>query len=454
MPLLHGIQVSEDLPIPLWLVYYGAALVLVVSFVALGVLWRRPLLERRARGKPLPRGLQRILLSPALRVILGALSLGLFVLLVSAGLAGTEAGGANLAPTFVYVVFWVGLVPLVVVLGNLWAVLSPWRAAADGASWLWARTGREWERLDYPERLGRWPAALGLLAFVTLEIAYTDNSNPRKLALAILVYTWVTWLGMAAYGRDVWLERGEAFHVYFGLLARLAPFAVRDDDEGRRRIVARWPATGLAGDLPGTLPVVAVMLGSVAFDGFSGTSLWQQASTEVLGPLLDSSPGAVQLARSAFDFGGLVLACSVVAVAYLACVAAARRLGSSTRSLGDAFLAGLIPIALAYTVAHYFTLLVVGGQLAIPLLGDPYGSGWNVLGLRDFQPNFAPFSRDTVWYVQVTALVVGHVLGLALAHDRAVSMFQSARAALQTQYAMLVLMVAYTVGGLWLLSNG
>jgi hypothetical protein len=119
-----------------------------------------------------------------------------------------------------------------------------------------------------------------------------------------------------------------------------------------------------------------------------------------------------------------------------------------------AFLASLVPIALVYAVAHYFSLLLLQGQFAIPLASDPLGRGWDLIGTADFRPNLAVLSPNAIWYVQVGALVVGHVAGLTLAHDRAVALFRSARTAMQTQYVMLVLMVVYTVGGLWLLSQG
>jgi hypothetical protein len=144
----------------------------------------------------------------------------------------------------------------------------------------------------------------------------------------------------------------------------------------------------------------------------------------------------------------------VVALAYLAAVGTARAIAHSEGSLADAFLGSLVPIALVYAVAHYFSLLVIQGQFAIPLASDPFGRGWDLLGSAAFRPNLAPLSPNTIWYVQVVALVVGHVLALTLAHDRAVGLFRSAQTAARTQYAMLALMVLYTVGGLRLLSQG
>ena len=162
--LAHGIGAIQDLPVPAWLFYYGAALVLVASFVALGVLWKEPRLER-ARERPLPPGLQRVLLSSVLRVVVGAISVALLVLVVAAGLVGTDSPTLNLAPTFVYVVFWLGMPLLSVLLGDVWRVLNPWRAAANGVAYLSARAGGAWRPpFAYPERLGVWPAAALLIS--------------------------------------------------------------------------------------------------------------------------------------------------------------------------------------------------------------------------------------------------------------------------------------------------
>ena len=476
LPLAHGIGGVRDLPVPLWLFFYGAGLVLVLSFVALGALWRRPVLERRQQGRALPAWLQRFLLGWEVRFALGAVSVGLLVLVFAAALLGEDSVAVNLAPTFVYVVFWLGLVPVVVLLGNVWSVLSPWRAAADAVAWLWARSGQEWRPAAYPERLGRWPAAVLLFAFATLELAYPDASSPRALALAIALYSWITWLGMLTFGRAVWNANGEAFAVYFGLLARLSPFDVRRDETNplgqnghvrgtvpetrppwpRARVVARLPLSGLASQdaRPGTVAFVAVMLGSVAFDGFSRTNWWQARLFSIDASLGLDHPRLADLALTGLNVAGLLAAVALVALVFLLAVEGARLASGQTRSLAEHFVGSLVPIALAYAVAHYFSLLVLQGQAARRLVSDPFGYGWDLFGTRDFEPRLDLLTPNTVWYVQVAALVVGHVLGLVLAHDRAVALFRSPGTALRTQYTMLVLMVAYTVGGLWLLSNG
>jgi hypothetical protein len=449
--LAHGIGGVRDLPVPTWLFYWGGGVVLIVSFLALGVLWRRPQLAAAARGRPLPVGLERLLESSVLRVTLGAVSVGLLVLVFLAALLGEPSSATNLAPTFVYVVFWLGVVVLQVLLGNVWPVLNPWLAVADAVAWLWGKLGREWAPpLRYPLGLGVYPAALLLLAFVTLELAYRDPANPRALALAIALYSYLTWFAMAAYGRRTWAEHGEAFTVYFALLARIAPFGRRQDG----RLVVRWPFSGLAGAdaRPGVLAVVAVMLGSVGFDGLSRSTTWQDLRASVEGPYVLESPGLADLVGTALAVAGLLGCIALVSAAYLAAVAFARRAAGKERRLIPDFLPSLVPIALVYAVAHYATLLLVQGQYALPLASDPFGWGWDLLGLTDYEPNLAPLAPNTVWYVQVGALVAGHAAGLAVAHDRAVSILAT-KDALRSQYALLVLMVAYTVGGMWLLSQ-
>ncbi|HET7856606.1 MAG TPA: hypothetical protein VFL41_09130, partial [Gaiellaceae bacterium] len=350
--LAHGIGQVKDLPVPGWLFYYGAALVLVLSFVALGVLWTRPKLEDPPEW-PLPEGLQRVLFSRVLRVVLGALSVGLFVGVVAAGLVGKDSPVLNIAPAFVYVLFWLGVPLLTVLFGDVWRVLNPWRAVADAVAWLSVRLGADWRApLDYPERLGRWPSAVLLFSFVALELAYTEPSSPRTVAVAACVYSWLTWTGAAAFGREAWFTNGDGFTAYFGLLARLAPFGVRARDGGRE-IVARPPLAGLArlDGRPGTIALVSVVLGSVAFDGFSRTRWWQDH-------VHDKSDTAVFV----LALLGLAAAAVFVAVTYLIAIAGARALGGVRDGLETAFLGSLVPIAFAYLVAHYFSLFVLEGQ--------------------------------------------------------------------------------------------
>lgn len=399
----------------------------------------------------MPDALERFLRSPALHVVLGVVSAALLVLVFLTALLGEPSASQNLSPTFVYVVFWLGLVPVQVLFGNVWRVLNPWLAIANTFAWLWRRLGQEWKPpLERPDRLGVWPAAFLLFCFAALELAYSEPASPRALALAIAFYSYTMWFGMAAYGRREWTESGDAFSVYFGLLARLAPFGERDG-----RLVLRTPLSGLDGRdaTPGLIAFVAVMLGSVGFDGLSRASFWQELRADLERPYVLDSPGIAELLSTGLALLGLLGCVLVVALAFRGAAWVARRTVRGGRSLASEFVQSLVPIALVYAVAHYFTLLVIQGQYAIPLASDPFGYGWDVLGTATYAPNIAPFSPNTIWYVQVGALVAGHVAGLTIAHDRAVTVLEE-RDAFRSQYAMLALMVVYTVGGLWLLSRG
>ena len=449
--LAHGIGVVRDLPIPAIYFFVGATIVLGLSFVLLLALWKRPLLEEHSGGRALPSTLSRALLSRALRVLLGLFSVGLFVLTLATALFGTTTSLLNFAPTFVYVVFWLGIPLLSVLFGNVWSALSPWRAIADATVWLLELGGREARPvLEWSGRWGRYPAAAALFSFVALELTKVSPDYPRTLAIAIALYSYWALAGMAVYGREAWTRGGEGFAVMFELLSRIAPFASRDG-----RVVVRWPFTGLAGDdhTPGALLFVAVMLGSTSFDGFSRTSRWQDLTSQLRANLADSSQRTVDLALMGVNLGGLVLLIAAVLATYLAAVAAAEKLGGIRRSLVPDFVLPLVPIAAAYMTAHYFTLAAIQGQFIIPLISDPFGRGWDLFGTVDFAPNLSIVSYQTVWYVQVAALVIGHVAGLAIAHDRAVVVFPHRRSALEAQLPMLGLMVLYTVAGMWLLSQ-
>ena len=450
--IAHGIGVVRDLPIPAVYFFVGAAVVLGVSFVLLFYLWRRPLLEAHADGRALPRALTSVVLSRAVRILLGALSAGLLVLTLATALFGTTVELLNFAPTFVYVIFWLGIPLLSILFGNVWSVLSPWRAIADAAVWLLELGGREARPvLEWSGRMGRYPAALALFAFVALELAHPRPAYPRTLGIAVALYTYWALAGMAVYGRDPWTRFGEGFAVAFSLLARIAPFAVRNGS-----IVVRWPFTGLAGAerTPGTLLFVAVFLGSTSFDGFSRTSTWQDLLADLRVELAGSSQRTIDLATTFLNVGGLAFFVAAILATYLAAVAAAEKLGRVGRSLVPDFVLPLVPIAAAYLMAHYFTLFLIQGQFIITLISDPFGKGWDLFGTIDFAPNLAIVSPETTWYVQVAALVVGHVAGLAIAHDRAVAVFEGRRHALEAQLPMLGLMVLYTLGGMWLLTRG
>jgi hypothetical protein len=447
--LAHGLVGKQDLPIPRWLFAWAAAVVLVVSFVALAVLWPTPRLER-AREEPLWRA------PVALEVLCGALGVAGFAVTVWAGFAGTQTATANLAPTVVYVLFWVAIPFLTLLFGDVFAAFNPWRAVARGAAWLAARVrgaGEAPAPLPYPTWLGRWPAALGILLFAWVELVYVDRDDPSKLAIMALLYAAVQLVGMSLYGIEQWSRNADAFGVYFGLFSMLSPLHWRD-----RMVYLRPPLSGaprLAAGA-GSVAMLCVMIGTVSFDGLSQGALW--TGTDGIAPHLQqrfinlgfSGEGALEIA---FTIGLLVMV-GLVAGLYALGVLGMRSIGGGhdATELARRFVHSLIPIALAYVVAHYFSLLIYQGQATAYLVSDPLGDGSNLFGTSSATIDYNLVGANGVWYVQVFALVLGHASGLTLAHDRALTVYSRARDATRSQYWMLAVMVGFTCLGLWLLS--
>jgi hypothetical protein len=445
-----GLIGRSDLPIPEWLFGWAAAMVLVISFVALAILWPEPKLEGD-RWRSLPGG--RVLGSRVVEVVCGAIGIGLLGVVVYTGLQGTQSPAANFAPTFVYVIFWIGLVPASVLFGDIFRAFNPWRALGRTVGWAAGRVVRSGlpAPLAYPERLGHWPAAAGVFAFAVLELVRSGGDQPDTVAVATLVYSAITFVAMALYGVEAWSARGEAFSVYFNLFSRISVFETRD-----RVLGVRPPLAGLAHLRAGagTAALLAVMIGSVTFDGAGEAPIWTGIS-----PDMTSFFGDLGLSpQPAFELTfliGLIVAILFVAGLYRLGILGARSVGGgfSAERLSRAFVHSLVPIALAYVMAHYLTYLLFRGQAIVFLASDPLGDGSDLFGTASTQIDYGVIGSTATWYWQVAFVVVGHAAGLTLAHDRALALYDDVKLAVRSQYWMLAVMVAFTSLALWLLSQ-
>ena len=419
----HGIGGRGDLPVPVHYFVTGATVVLVLSFLALGALWKEPRLQGGPRYRSIGFG------GRWLDIVLATSGVvGLF-LVVAAGVFG-ETVRTNSAPVLVWVVMWL-MIPIAgAVVGDLWRTINPWRTLSAAAGAI------EKDRPNL-QRLGIWPATGAFIAFTWLELVYRDASEPLSLATAALVYS-IYAFGWAAYaGPQAGLQAGEAFTSYNELLGSIGPIDRGEDGKFRRRGWLR--ALPVVPQRPGLVAFAAAMLGSVTYDGLSATEWW----------------GDTFSAAGEEWFGTLALVVSIAAVAavYLLASWATGRLGDMpTLTVARSFAHTLVPIALAYAVAHYFTLVIFEGQTLFAAASDPLGLGWDLFGTADWRINFW-LSPTGIWWVQLAAIVLGHVAGVILAHDRALSVFPAVKAQ-RTQYAMLGLMVALTGLGLVLLSAG
>jgi hypothetical protein len=445
----HGIGGRQDLPIPFSYVVIGAAVALLLSFLVLGLLWREPRLREDDDGTP---GLLR----PGGRATWWLRGVGLVVAgwLCLALLAGPDTA-ENPAAGMVFVLFWVGLLVVSLLLGPVWRALNPLRALHLAVMTALRRDPDRGLR-PLPSRLGYHPAAVGLLAFVWLELVAPQRSTSAVLGAWLAGYAIVMLAGATVYGAR-WFDRGDAFEVYSDLAGRLAP--VCRDGAGRLR--SRNPINGMAGlpAAPGLPLVVIVLLGSTMYDSMSNAPQWVQLVQS--GPLPPAVLGTL----------GLLGVIGVALGAYLAATAVAARLGAgagstpdrraprarsgasggaSARLVAGELAASIVPIAVGYLLAHYGTLLILEGQRTIALLSDPLDTGADWLGTARWQVSALGMSPAQVALTQVTVIVLGHLFGTVLAHDRALELFARA-AAVRGQLPLLILMVVFTVTGLLLL---
>src|SRR5262245_33405348 len=443
----HGLGQRYELPVPLALYLTGAALAVGFSFVLMAWFMRRNSFPASRTVELDGRVVRCVVSGSAVSWTLRLLALAVFVLLIVIGLFGPQQSFKNITPIAVWVLWWVGFAYLTAFVGNLWPLVNPWATVYD-----LVRRGRPPAPplVAYPAPSGPVPAVVLLAIFVAMELAWRQSEIPRPLALAMLGYSALTWAGMAVFGRDEWLGRGELFSVYFDVLGRFAPLTVRSNPHPR--LVARAFAVGLLREqpVPTTMTVfVLLMLAAVPFDGLIETSLWSallHAIHDEVGA--DPEDPVAAIAWGVFaELVALLYAGVARAMAWSAGATSARR------GVAGWFVLTLVPIGIAYHLAHYHSLLLVAGQYAIPILSDPFGRGWDLFGTTLYRVDFSVVNAASIWYLSVGAIVVGHMVAVYLAHVMALRVYGDPRTALRSQIPMLVLMVLYTMSSLWILSQ-
>ena len=460
----HAFGARYELPLPLWMWLSGAGAVVALSFILVGVFLRHDSAAPQRWRLDLMRvpGL-RGLIDPWLLALARTISAATFVLIIVAGFVGEQATTENIAPVLVWVIWWVGFAYVSALFGDLWRLVNPWSVLF---SWLEAvAAGVRNRRLsEYPAAVGAWPAVLLFLVFAWLEVVSDVGEIPALLSVMILGYSFITWIGMWRYGRDVWLENGEAFSVCFGLLAR---FSIT---EGKRRAgqtdwFLRLPVVGLASRQPMSPAMVAfvvLLLATVSFDGIAETPFWAGvlswfAESQFLRPaLIAVQEFGIDLAKLIKTLGLIVLPLVFLSV-YLFFSRLTAAAGGDDEvgiwHIAGALVLTLIPIAIAYHLSHYYSYLMLAGQLAISLGSDPFGLGWNLFGTADRAIDISVVSAKTVWYLATVAVVAGHVFAVYLGHVASMTLFADRRAALRSQVPLLVLMVGYSMLSLWILAQ-
>jgi hypothetical protein len=453
----HGFGQRYDLPLPLYLYLYGTAAVVVVTFVIVALFVRRADAANRSPRLDLSgHAAGKIISHPGPVLLLRLLATGLFLVTVAAGFIGDQNPYRNIAPTMVWIIVWVGLAYVSAFVGNLWALINPWATIFDGAAWLHRRIagvhGPSY-RLHYPAALGVWPAVGFLLAFSWIELVYSAPAVPKHIACLAAGYSVLTWIGMTLFGRDTWIRHGEMFSVLFGTFARFAPTEVR---AGRASKLSVRPfGAGLLDERSASSSMTALvllLLSTVLYDGLLNTPEWTILENAIGAHL--RSPGELDLI--AVRTAGLVAFWLLFLAAYTlvaATMSAASGSVRSTQEVARHFAFTLVPIAIGYHLAHYFVFLLVQGQYIIPLISDPFGWGWNLLGTAGYRVDIAIIGARFAWYTAIVAVLVGHVIAVYLAHRVALREFKPRRATFRSQVPLTALMVVFTFISLSILAE-
>ncbi|RWN64876.1 MAG: hypothetical protein EOR99_24085 [Mesorhizobium sp.] len=430
--------------------YYvaGGALAVAASFLVLALLPPDSINRLWRRRLPL------FAFGDGARTIVSLISFAGFAILVAAGLFGSRDPLSNPLPLTIWTLLWVGLASLQGLFGNLWSWLNPWYGPWRVISHLFGKR-RTWRP---PPWLGCWPAVALFFAFAWFELIDPAPDDPARLAWAAGFYWLLSFAAMLVFGYRDWSRRGEFLTVFFAMVARFALLernVVERNEDGRLSLC--WPGAKLSNAAPlspSGLAFLLLALSSVSFDGLSKTFFW-------LG-LFGINPLEFPGRTAVIGIGtiGLVLTFVLLAAAFILAIVLGQRLAGSEHSLSQA--AGLlvwsiVPIALAYHVAHYLTALLVDGQYAIAALSDPFALGWNLFGTADMQIEAGVVagagSAWWLWNLQAGVIIAGHMLAVLVAHGLAWRLHPVPARATLSQFPLTVLMIAYTVFGLWLLAT-
>ena len=483
----HGFGERYDLPLPLNMFMIAAAAAVAASFVVIGLFVNKQPGDFRY---PTLNLLSLPVLGAALesRVFIYAfklLGVAVFLLLIATSLFGVNKPVENLSPTFVWIIWWVGMGYICALLGNFWMLVNPWRTMFEWVEGFLSSDHGDEGLMDYPESWGVWPAVILFFIFAWLENVYSGAQAPFKLGLFILVYSAITWAGMLLFGKHVWLRTRR------GVLRAVRPvrplLADRDRDIGRRPLRQRASAAssestscvdclecfqradpderlfnlrpyavGLAtrGIVSASMAVFVILtLATVTFDGISETNDWATLQNElfpIISPLPIDTIGAI-------DSLGLLMIPVLFLTIYLGFSWVLRLFEGTTDApvfdVAKVFVLSLVPIALAYNIAHFISYLAISGQGIIPLLSDPFGFGWDLFGTAEYRINVSLITVGFVWWVSIIAIVLGHILSVYIAHIISLRRMPTSAQAVKSQYPMLALMIVYTATSLWIIAQ-
>jgi hypothetical protein len=481
----HGFGETYDLPIPLAYYLIGAGMTVAVSFVAISLFIRHKQLSQSYPHLNLRRYIWfQIIFDNFITVsILKFTTVLLLFLVIITGLFGNQDPLLNISPTLVWIMWWVGISFISVLIGNIWAVINPLKSVFEFWEWVYAKLipGANLSfNIPFDRSTRLLPAIVLFLCFAWVENVAPHSSTPRAIANMTMIYSAITLMGMLIFGKYQWLMYGDPFSIFFGLLSRLSPteIRVRNQDmcnncwncntenhcvdcyicfsqSNAVEINLRPYATGLTpryGVSTSKTVFILIMLSTVTFDGFSETTLWSTIINNLYPQF------------SIFGSQGLIVADTVglfmfpiifIGIFITACYVMKITSGNaySTLRLSQIFAQTLLAIAISYHMAHFFSYLMIQGQLIIRLISDPFGYGWDLFGTSDYQINIGIINARIAWLTSIGLIVFGHIVAVFVSHLESIRTFGNHRQALMSQLPMVCLMITYTVFSLWIIAQ-
>ena len=466
----HGFGERYDFPLPLYMFIIGGSVVVAVSFLLVSFFMKfESSINRSFTITFLDLSRPHILKFFRFFIILGKiLSVLTFCLVILTGIFGVQKPLENFSVVFVWIIWWVGLGYLVAFIFNIWNILNPWAIIFD---WLFKpilnflnMTSTGFYSYDF-RRYDVLPALLMFILFCWIENVYPNTDSPSFIGYLILGYSFVTFLGMFLYGKENWLNFGEIFSVLFGYYSRFSPLDIDESISGKRRVILRPYGFGLiefkSRSFYTTLLVMFV-LSMVTFDGLSETPLWVGILNffySSFSPVLGEYTILILTTIGMFFVPFLFMSLYYLTCFFMVKFSGVDEVQSSNWhrkdfiQIGQIFIFTLIPIALAYNLAHYFSFLLIQGQLIIPLISDPFGFGWDIFSTSNYKVNIAIINAKFAWFLSLFAIVIGHILSILIAHKVAFNQLKNINLVLKSQYPMLVLMVIYTATSLWIIAQ-
>lgn len=435
----HAFGQNFSLPLPVGLFVFGGVAAVVVSFVMVSLLAGGTASPPAAHGY---RYHNAPWLAP-LVLFAKLASVVVWLLAVAAGLFGSPFAGYNLNVTLFWVGLFVGFTYLTAIFGDIWKVCNPYAALIGIVG---RCTRYRFEGIArYPKRLGYYPALAGYFTVICLELVFPQvGSLPQSLSGLFILYGFVTITLCILFGKQAWFRYMDFFSVYFGIVAHISPFVFR-----RWGVAVRKPFAGLLALRPERMSLVLFvmfMLVSTTFDGLKETRQWIVSTLSL--PVFIPK----ELYAMAVLVGGLLLLFGV----YVLAMAVSKRLVPtklSVRQLCLSFGMTLVPIALGYNIAHYLSYLLLNGQIGIRQISDPFDKGWNIFGTAHYTVNPTPLTPHVGWYIQLLAIVGGHIVAIYLAHRVAQGLYRQRGQVVRSQLPLVSVMVLYTFIGLWVVAQ-